>query len=42
MRTDTVTFCGEWNILTHFGERSNSEKQGYAPRRRGEEAFAAD
>jgi hypothetical protein len=25
MRTDTVTFCGEWNILAHFDERSNSE-----------------
>jgi hypothetical protein len=27
MRTDTVTFCGGWNILAHFDERSNSEKE---------------
>jgi hypothetical protein len=27
VRTDTVTFCGGWNILTYFDKRSNSEEQ---------------
>jgi hypothetical protein len=32
MRTDTVTFCGEFDIVTHFGERSNSESLAYSGR----------
>jgi hypothetical protein len=39
VRTDTVTFCGGWNILAHFGERSNSEEQNLSTDGRGLAGF---
>jgi hypothetical protein len=39
MRTDTVTFCDGWNILTYFDERINSEEQNLTADKGGFDGF---